>query len=77
MDLARLALLGRWSHQQTLRIYVNDGWLELQEMAISGKVLRHCKVLSRKLEVLLVKAATLSVPVWGVWIQRRPGSSFS
>ena len=54
MDLARLAFLGRWSPQQTLRIYVKDGWLELQELAISGKVLRHCKVLSRKLEVLLV-----------------------
>ena len=53
MDLARLALLGRWSHQQTLLIYVNDGWVELQEIAISDKVLRNCKVLSRKRDVLL------------------------
>ena len=53
VPLTRVAMKGRWNHQQTLKIYVNDGWSELQEMGIPHGTLMSCKALSKKLEATL------------------------
>ena len=46
-DLGKVTMAGRWGHQQTARIYVNDGLAVLTEMQLEGPSFQKARALAR------------------------------